>query len=100
MARNKELNGIIGVISSEKLELNSIVLEHENKIEALTSFVEDAEAKISDLGRQLSESIDEQHARIEQARHARHDLRGVKIELEQMKASLANQAALSQNKSI
>ena len=82
LERNKEINRSINALAAEKIELTRIVVEHEDKVECLSHALKDAEAKIVGIGKELSESIQDQQDRVSKERDLRKELRDVKSELD------------------
>mmetsp|Transcript_370 Transcript_370/g.485 ORF Transcript_370/g.485 Transcript_370/m.485 type:complete len:133 (+) Transcript_370:42-440(+) len=84
MARIKELNFRVESLFQEKLELGNMVNNAENKSEMLMISLQEMEDTISDLSKQLSESIDEHQTRLGEERRLRLELGEIKMELDQV----------------
>ena len=85
LERNKEINRSISILAAEKIDLTRIVAEHEDKIECLSHALKEAEDKIIGIGKELSESIQEQQDRIVKERELRKGLRHIESELDYVK---------------
>ena len=86
MAKVQELNHSIQTLITEKHLSKQQSIKHIDHINILESIVASGEIKLSNLGKQLSKSLEEQERRIRKERELKMELHGVRLELESLRS--------------
>lgn len=85
MKKVHDLNGKVQALTTVKLQLNSSLHKHVDQVYSLEKIIASGEVKLSQFGKQLARSMDDQERRIMNEHELKKELNRVRAELERAK---------------